>query len=77
MDYMTLKEGKRKMGRFVPTDKYYCTDGRIPGPGGLRLGCLGPIPKEAEKPKDQTKGGGGREKGKILVGGGKLTKPKQ
>ena len=39
------------MGRFVPTDNYYCTDGRIPG--AVKMAGVWLIPKEAEKPKDR------------------------
>ena len=51
MDYMTLKEASEKWGVFVPTDNYYCTDGRIPG--AVKMAGVWLIPKEAEA-KGQT-----------------------
>ena len=58
MDYMTLKEAKKKWGVTPRRVNYYCAAGRIPG--AVKMAGVWLIPKNAEKPIDgRTKQGKG------------------
>lgn len=45
------QRGKPEMGRFVPTDNYYCTDGRIPG--AVKIADVWLLLKDLAKPVDR------------------------
>lgn len=48
---MTLKEASEIWGIISRWINYYCSGGRIPG--GVKMGTVCPIPKNAEKPIDR------------------------
>ena len=50
MDYMTLKEARKKWGISSRQINYYCVDGRIPG--AVKMATIWLIPKNAVKPVD-------------------------
>lgn len=50
MDYITLKEARKKWGITPRQINYYCSEGRIPG--AIKMATIWLIPKDAEKPID-------------------------